>query len=113
MKQTANYNLPEYEASDAPNLITGYNAAVESLDMHLKQVSDKVDALSVQSTLPEGLAAFVTALGLTLSNAADFGAMLKRLLTKSAAANSTFTVKKLSDSKVTEDGFIFVPREDN
>lgn len=43
MQYTTNYNLPLYEGSDTPNLITGYNAAITALDTQLKAVADTAE----------------------------------------------------------------------
>jgi hypothetical protein len=43
MQSTTNYNLPTYEGTDAPNLITGYNAAMAIIDSTLKSIADTVE----------------------------------------------------------------------
>lgn len=43
MQQTTNYNLPTYEGTDAPNLITGYNAAMAIIDTTMKNIADNVE----------------------------------------------------------------------
>lgn len=43
MQQTTNYNLPTYEGTDAPNLITGYNAAMTIIDTTMKNIADNVE----------------------------------------------------------------------
>ena len=43
MQQTTNYNLPTYEGTDAPNLITGYNAAMNIIDATMKNIADNVE----------------------------------------------------------------------
>lgn len=42
MTETPNYKLPLYAESDAPNLITGYNAAITKIDTEMKALSDDV-----------------------------------------------------------------------
>lgn len=37
MKATTNYNLPTYETTDNPDLITGYNAAIATIDAQMKK----------------------------------------------------------------------------
>ena len=39
MANTPNYNLPLFGAADAPDLLTVYNAAMQTLDAKLKEVS--------------------------------------------------------------------------
>lgn len=48
MKKTANYNLPIYEANDLPNLLDGYNSAMDLIDSDLKAVSDFVQSQDKQ-----------------------------------------------------------------
>ena len=44
MKNSPNYQLPLYDATDAPDLITGYNAAVTKIDTQMKTIADDVSA---------------------------------------------------------------------
>lgn len=48
MKKTTNYNLPLYEANDLPNLLDGYNGAMELIDKDIKDVSDLEQAQDKQ-----------------------------------------------------------------
>lgn len=43
MLETDNYNLPLYEANDAPNLLDGYNNAMQTLDVQVKNISTSAD----------------------------------------------------------------------
>lgn len=43
MKNTTNYNLPTYEGTDSPNLITGYNQAMTIIDTTMKTIADNVE----------------------------------------------------------------------
>lgn len=71
----------------------------------------KISSLpSVESSLPVGLKAFCTALGLNGSNATSLGTTLNHLLNRTAATqNGTFTARNLADAKVTQEGLPFVP----
>lgn len=40
MTNTPNYQLPLYAESDAPNLISGYNAAMTKIDTQMKTIAD-------------------------------------------------------------------------
>lgn len=113
MQNTANYQLKKYEGGDSPNLITGYNASMDAIDSALKAVSDKVDAIPVQPDMPDGLAAFFSALGITADNATHVGEVLARLVNKTPATDSAYSVSKLAKSQTTEDGLIFVPDSTN
>lgn len=47
MKKTTNFNLPTYEANDMPNLLDGYNNAMNIIDTKLQTATDDaVDALA-------------------------------------------------------------------
>lgn len=46
MQQTTNYSLPTYETTDVPNLVTGYNAAMGTIDTQLKANADAIAAVS-------------------------------------------------------------------
>ena len=68
MGQTTNYRLPTYEAADSPDLTNQYNAAVASIDTHIKsnetaaanayaaatEAQGEVDALEIRVTALEG-----------------------------------------------------------
>lgn len=43
MQQTTNYQLPTYEGSDTPNLITGYNQAMGIIDATMKNIADNTE----------------------------------------------------------------------
>nr|DAU86390.1 MAG TPA: hypothetical protein [Bacteriophage sp.] len=40
MPNTANYNLPLYSETDVPDLLTVYNAAMQTIDTTLKTISN-------------------------------------------------------------------------
>lgn len=70
----------------------------------------KVNSIPTPESLPAGLKAFCTALGLTNNNASALGAKLERLLNRTAATeNGAYTVKNLAETKITADGLPFVP----
>lgn len=108
-KKTTNYNLEKYDATDAPNLQGQYNRSMDILDTTLKTQSDRIDAIPTPESLPEGLKAFSTALGLTASNANALGTALNHLLNRvPATGGGQYTVKNLTDTKVTAEGLPFV-----
>lgn len=107
--KTPNYNLEKYDATDAPNLEGSYNRSMDILDTTLKTQSDRIDAIPTPESLPEGLAAFTTALGLSAANANAFGTALKHFLNRvPATGGGKFTVKNLNDTKLTAEGLPFV-----
>ena len=108
-QKTAHYNLEKYDATDAPNLQGQYNRSMDILDTTLKTQSDKIDAIPTPESLPEGLKAFTTALGLSATNAGALGTALNHFLKRvPATGGGQYTVKSLNDTKVTAEGLPFV-----
>lgn len=108
-QKTTNYNLEKYDATDAPNLQGQYNRSMDILDTTLKTQSDKIDAIPTPESLPEGLKAFTTALGLSSANAGALGTALNHFLNRvPATSGGQYTVKNLTDTKVTAEGLPFV-----
>lgn len=108
--KTTNYNLEKYDATDPPNLQGEYNRSMDIIDTTLKTQSDKIDAIPAPETLPEGLKAFTTALGLSSANAGALGTALNHFLNRVPATSGggQYTVKNLTDTKVTAEGLPFV-----
>ena len=108
-QKTTHYNLEKYDATDAPNLQAQYNRSMDILDTTLKTQSDKIDAIPTPEALPEGLKAFTTALGLSSANAGALGTALNHFLNRvPATGGGQYTVKKLTDTKITAEGLPFV-----
>lgn len=108
-QKTINYSLEKYDATDAPNLQGQYNRSMDILDTTLKTQSDKIDAIPTPEALPEGLKAFTTALGLSTANAKALGTALNHFLNRvPASGGGLYTVKTLTDTKVTAEGLPFV-----
>lgn len=107
--KTPNFHLEKYDATDAPNLEGSYNRSMDILDTTLKTQSDRIDAIPTPESLPEGLRAFATALGLSTANANALGTALNHLLNRvPAASGGQYTVKNLNETKVTAEGLPFV-----
>ena len=107
--KTTNYNLEKYDATDPPNLQGEYNRSMDIIDTTLKTQSDKIDAIPTAESLPEGLKAFTTALGLSAANANALGTALNHFLNRiPATSGGQYTVKNLTDTKVTAEGLPFV-----
>jgi hypothetical protein len=107
MVTTTNYELEKYEAGSPANLLDQYNASMDKIDVALKGVSDKADLALNTNVLPEGLAAFIKALGLTGSNAQTLGTTLNHILNRTGT--ETFTVTDLSKLKKTAEGYPIPP----
>lgn len=109
MVNTTNYALEKYEAGNSANLLDQYNGSMDKIDAAIKSVSDKADLALNNNTLPDGLAAFIAALGLTGSNAQTLGTTLNHILNRTGT--ETFTVTDLSNLKKTAEGYPIPPTE--
>lgn len=107
MVNTTNYALEKYEAGNSANLLDQYNASMDKLDAAIKTVSDKADLALNNNVLPDGLAAFINALGLDGSNAQTLGTTLNHILNRTGT--ETFTVTDLSKLKKTAEGYPIPP----
>lgn len=104
MAETINYKLEKYDAGSAANLLDQYNSSMDKVDNVLKQINNKAEQALNKNTLPDGLEAFCTALGISSSNAATLGATLNHILNK--IGTESFTVTDLANAKKTAEGFI-------
>lgn len=107
MVNTTNYALEKYEAGNSANLLDQYNASMDKIDAAIKSVSDKADLALNDNVLPDGLSAFITALGLTGSNAQTLGTTLNHILNRTGT--ETFTVTDLAALKKTAEGYPIPP----
>lgn len=107
MDNTTNYALEKYEAGNSANLLDQYNSSMDKIDEAIKSVSDKADLALNNKVLPDGLAAFINALGLTGSNAQTLGTTLNHILNRTGT--ETFTVTDLSNLKKTAEGYPILP----
>lgn len=107
MVNTTNYALEKYEAGNSANLLDQYNASMDKIDAAIKGVSDKADLALNTNVLPDGLAVFINALGLTGSNAKTLGTTLNHILNRTGT--ETFTVTDLAGLKKTAEGYPIPP----
>lgn len=107
MVNTTNYELEKYEAGNAANLLDQYNTSMDKIDAAIKSVSDKADLALSNNVLPDGLAAFIDALGLTGTNAQTLGTTLNHILNR--IGTEIFTVTDLSKLKKTAEGYPIPP----
>lgn len=103
MGQTANYNFPTYEATDSPDLTNQYNAAVASIDTHIKSNETAAANASTAASKAQGevdaLETRVTALeGAT----GDFNPL---------ETDKALTVHQLAAAKVTANGIVYFKGE--
>lgn len=52
MTDTTNLGLKKYAGTDPVNLLTGYNASMDTLDTVIKQAQDDIDALESGAFVP-------------------------------------------------------------
>lgn len=109
MNNTTNYALEKYEAGNSANLLDQYNGSMDKIDAAIKSVSDKADLALSNNVLPDGLAVFIEALGLTGDNAQTLGTTLNHILNR--IGTETFTVTNLSKLKKTAEGYPIPPTE--
>lgn len=109
MGNTTNYALEKYNTGDSANLLDQYNASMDKIDAAIKSVSDKADLALGNSALPDGLATFIKALGLTKTNAETLGTTLNHILNRTGT--EIFTVTDLSALKKTAEGYPIPPTE--
>lgn len=109
MVSTTNYALEKYEAGDTANLLDQYNGSMDKIDAAIKSVSDKADLALNNNVLPDGLAAFIEALGLSGTNAQTLGTTLNHILNRTGT--EIFTVTDLSKLKKTAEGYPIPPTE--
>lgn len=107
MVNTTNYGLEKYETGNSANLLDQYNASMDKIDVAIKGVSDKADLALSNNVLPDGLAAFIEALGLTGTNAKTLGTTLNHILNR--IGTEIFTVTDLSKLKKTAEGYPIPP----
>lgn len=110
MLETSNYKLKKYQTTDSPDLLAGYNAAMDIIDAQIKSTNVRIDSLPDAPSLPNGLMEFLTALGLNSSNATQLGTTLGHFLNKTPAKNNAkYTVADLAKTQLTTEGLPFVP----
>lgn len=107
MVNTTNYELEKYEEGNSANLLDQYNASMDKIDVAIKGVSDKADLALNNSVLPDGVPAFIKALGLTGTNAETLGTTLNHILNHTGT--ETFTVTDLAELKKTPEGYPIPP----
>ena len=107
MVNTTNYGLEKYEAGNSANLLDQYNGSMDKIDAAIKSVSDKADLALNNNVLPDGLAAFIKALGLSGTNAQTLGTTLNHILNRTGT--EIFTVTDLNKKKKTAEGYPIPP----
>lgn len=110
MGQTTNYNFPTYEATDSPDLTNQYNAAVASIDTHIK--SNETAAANASTAAGKAQAAATKAQG-------EVDALETRVTALEGATgdfnpletDKTLTVHQLAAAKVTANGIVYFKGE--
>ena len=110
MGQTANYNFTTYEATDSPDLTNQYNAAVTSIDAHIK--SNETAAANASTAATKAQAAATKAQG-------EVDALETRVTALEGATgdfnpletDKTLTVHQLAAAKVAANGIVYFKGE--
>ena len=110
MGQTTNYNFPTYEATDSPDLTNQYNAAVASIDTHIK--SNETAAAKASTAASNAQAAATKA-------QREVDALETRVTALEGATgdfnpletDKTLTVHQLAAAKVTANGIVYFKGE--
>lgn len=121
MQQSTNYSLPKYQGTDSPNLLTGYNSAIDTIDTQMKANADAASAAASAASTADGKAVAAqttanTANGKADTNASNITALDTRVSALEggsfapAAGDATFDVTKLAGAKVTANGIVYIPQ---
>ena len=121
MQQTTNYSLPTYQGTDSPNLLTGYNEAIGTIDTQMKANADAAAAAASAASTADGKAVAAqntanTADGKADTNASNITALTTRVAALEggsfapAAGDVNFDVTKLAGAKVTANGIVYFPQ---
>lgn len=121
MQNTTNYQLPKYQTTDVPNLITGYNSAMDKVDTQMKANADAAStadgkAVAAQNTANAAQNTANTANGKATTNAEAITALDTRVdaLEEGSFVPSqtdrAFDVSALSNAKITANGIVYVPQ---
>ena len=121
MQETTNYKLKTYQGTDAPNLLTGYNASMATIDTQMKVNATAaatadgkaVAAQSAASTADEKAVAAQNTANQNAQAITALDARVDTLESGSFAPKSTdhvFNVTNLAGAKVTENGIVYIPQ---
>ena len=121
MQNTTNYQLPKYQSTDVPNLITGYNSAMDKVDTQMKANADAASAadgkaVAAQNTANTANSTANTANGKADTNTTAISALDTRVdaleegsFTPSQT-DQAFDVSSLANAKITANGIVYVPQ---
>lgn len=99
MGQTTNYQLPTYEAGDAPDLTGAYNDAMGKIDVQMHaNATTAAQAETDATTANSGVASLDTRVTALEQKGGDF---------QPADDDESLTVSQLSAAKVTKNGIIY------
>ena len=120
MQQTSNYQLPTYQGTDSPNLITGYNSAMSKIDTQMK--ANETAASSAATAAANAATAASTADGKAVAaqnkanaNETAIAALDTRVDALEdggfapSAQDATLNVTGLGNAKVTANGIVYIP----
>ena len=121
MQETTNYALKTYQGTDAPNLLTGYNASMTAIDTQMKANADAASvadgkAVAAQTAASTADGKAVAAQNKANQNAQEITALNGRVDALEASSfipkstDPVFNVNNLAGAKVTEEGIVYIPQ---
>lgn len=121
MQETTNYKLKTYQGTDVPNLLTGYNASMATIDTQMKANATAASTADGKAVAAQTAASKADGKAVNAQNTANQNAQaITELDTRiDALENSSFTpkstdpsfnVNNLAGAKVTEEGIVYIPQ---
>lgn len=121
MQETTNYALKTYQGTDAPNLLTGYNASMTAIDAQMKANADAASVADGKAVAAASAASTADGKAVAAQNTANQNAQaitaldgrVDALEASSFIPKSTdpaFNVNNLAGAKVTEEGIVYIPQ---
>lgn len=109
MKETTNYKLKTYDAADAPDLQTGYNASMTTIDSELKKVADaqSTGGYTLPAATADALGGVKIGSGVSVADDGTISVAASTPEFVTADSDNAVTVEMLSSLKVTAAGIVY------
>lgn len=106
---TANYSFPEFTATETPDLIGVYNAAIEAIDNKLKALSDSIANTTNLDAVKSDVAGLKSSVSTINSNITNINSSISGINSKitPATSDTTLTVAELNGAKLTAGGLVY------
>ena len=99
---TTNYNLPEFTPEGTPDLIGVYNAAMEAIDMKLKELSDSIANTTNLDAVKSDVASLKSSVSTINSNISGINNKITP-----GTSDKALTVAELNGAKLTAGGIVY------